>query len=74
LPAQDYAELKLVAAAGGRGSSMTAIVRRLVHEYLASSEDAADLALVAERARDNSPSLTSEQVDKLLAERRKARQ
>ncbi|MDR1790657.1 MAG: hypothetical protein LBR20_03205 [Propionibacteriaceae bacterium] len=70
LPAQDYAGLKLVAAAGGRGSTMTGIVRRLIHEYLASNEDAADLALVAQRARDSAPSLTSQQVDQALAEHR----
>jgi predicted DNA-binding protein len=69
LPKEDYVRLKMLAAAGGRGSTMTSIVRRLVGEYLDSSEDAADLALVAERAQNSAESLSRTDVEESLAAR-----
>jgi Arc/MetJ-type ribon-helix-helix transcriptional regulator len=74
LPQDDYIRLKVAAASGGRGSNMSSLVRQLIHDYLEAREDAADVALVHERAQNTDPSIPDDEVKRLMEERRRQRQ
>jgi Arc/MetJ-type ribon-helix-helix transcriptional regulator len=74
LPHDDYVRLKIAAASGGRGSNMSSLIRQLVHDYLEAREDAADLAVVAERAKNPDLALSHDAVMALLDERRRPHQ
>jgi Arc/MetJ-type ribon-helix-helix transcriptional regulator len=62
LPEDDYVRLKIAAASDGRGETMSRVIRALVHDYLEAREDAADLALVAQRAQNRAASLAHDEV------------
>jgi hypothetical protein len=73
LPDDDYRVVRVAAAAGGPGTSMSSFIRDLVHEYVEQVQDEVDVALVLERMKDTRPSLTGTQVADRLAAKRTAR-
>jgi Arc/MetJ-type ribon-helix-helix transcriptional regulator len=70
LPDEDYRIMKVAAAAGGRGASMSSLIRGLVHDYVERLQDETNIALVLERMQDTRPRLTGTEVaDRLAAKR-----
>jgi hypothetical protein len=70
LPAEDYRVLKVAAAAGGRGVSMSSVIHDLVHNYVEHLQDDIDIALVLDRIKDTRPRLTmADAQDRLTAKR-----
>ncbi|MDR1426541.1 MAG: ribbon-helix-helix protein, CopG family [Bifidobacteriaceae bacterium] len=70
LPAEDYLVLKVAAAAGGRGASMSGLIRDLVHEYVEQLQDEVDVRVVLERMADARPRLSAQEVQTHLAAKR----
>ncbi|MDR1443014.1 MAG: ribbon-helix-helix protein, CopG family [Bifidobacteriaceae bacterium] len=70
LPAEDYLVLKVAAAAGGRGASMSSLIRDLVHEYVERLQDEVDVRVVLERMADARPRLSAQEAQTRLAAKR----
>ena len=68
----DYQRLKLVAAYGGRGVSLSRLVRTAVHEFLESLEDEADAEIVRTVAQDPRPTIAHADVVAALEKKRNA--
>ena len=68
---EDYRVLRLAAAAGPRGTSVSKLVRQVVHEWLLQAEDAADLSLAVERLTDGSQDVPGVEVRAWLAAQRR---
>jgi Arc/MetJ-type ribon-helix-helix transcriptional regulator len=72
LPQSDYRVLKVAAAASGGGVSMSSVIRDLVHQYVESLQDEADIAMILDRLADPRPRLSMDQMRQHLAQRRSA--
>ncbi|MDR1767875.1 MAG: hypothetical protein LBR32_05525 [Propionibacteriaceae bacterium] len=64
----DYQALRMAAVAGGKGVTISSVVRNLIRDYLDKAEDEADLQLIAARKAENRPLLSGEEVRRRLVE------
>ncbi|MDR1119223.1 MAG: hypothetical protein LBL01_08030 [Bifidobacteriaceae bacterium] len=69
----DYRALRMAAAAGPRGTSVSRLVRQVLHEWLEQAEDAADLDLAERRLAEEREDVPGVEVRAWLAARRAAR-
>jgi len=71
LPNDEYQELRLAAAAGGRGSSMSSVIRDAIRSFLdaEAAEDAADIAFAKKRlAASDGATISTEELNARLAD------
>jgi hypothetical protein len=66
----DYQMLRVAAAMGGKGVTVSSIVRGLIHDYFELLQDEADYELV--ESRKGGRTLSGEEVRKRFAQRRRA--
>lgn len=72
VPREDYQGLKILAALSGQGVTMSSILRGVIHDFLETSEEAADIALAQERFAGKRPTMSdAEASEQLNAARRK---
>lgn len=72
VPREDYRGLKILAALSGPGVTMSSILRGVIHDFLETSEEAADIALAQERFARKRPTISdAEASQRLKAARRK---
>lgn len=72
VPREDYQGLKILAALSGKGVTMSSILRGVIHDFLETSEEAADIALAQERFARKRPTISdAEASGQLNAARRK---